>query len=210
MKNLWVAYCAYAALSSEVVIAMLEKRSQLVSRYLHVKRVLILNYCDTSTSSAPLFPSYLLYTLFPPARTHYLWLVRFLRHFINIFQTCSPTSEKFSETTAAYEIKIKSRRLYVLFMRQAHTKSSHGTPQCVSPFNVTRSGEVAGASSSRSKYVTKWWDWYWFSNMQMPHYPSSACHMFAKGSRVKRWALTQVKFQVPRATLANRKPQIAV
>jgi len=59
MMNLWVAYCAYAALFYEVVIAMLEKRSQLVSRYLHVKRVLILNYCDTSTSSAPLFPSYL-------------------------------------------------------------------------------------------------------------------------------------------------------
>jgi len=59
MKNLWVAYCAYAALSYEVVIAMLEKRSQLVSRYLHVKRVQIRNYCDTPTLSAPPLPSYL-------------------------------------------------------------------------------------------------------------------------------------------------------
>jgi len=121
MKNLWVAYCAYVALSYEVVIAMLERRSQLVFRYLHVKRVLILNYCDTSTLSAPLFPSYLFYTPFSPARTHYLWLVRFLRHFINIFQTCSPTSEKFSETAAAYKMYKNKKQATLCFIYEPRT-----------------------------------------------------------------------------------------
>jgi len=61
------------------------------------------------------------YTPFPPARTHYLWLVRFLCHFINIFRTCSPTSENFSETAAAYRMYKNKKEATLCFIYEPRT-----------------------------------------------------------------------------------------
>jgi len=70
-----------------VVNARWEMRSQLVSRYLHVKRVLISNYCDTSTS-----PPFSHLTFLCPVSTSWNALFMtctlsssFYKHFPNMF-----------------------------------------------------------------------------------------------------------------------------